>query len=156
MLITNEKINKMKKSLLFIFLMAMGTAIFAQQYCFTNGGDDLLWNNPQNWDQGSVPNSSDHEVFINDALNPYNVEVQADAFCGYLLLGNSSNLVVRNNATLTVSYPPNPTGINIQIVTSSTLTIDAGGKLEFDGKFLQQGILIVNGTVDLVPPPPSK
>lgn len=153
MISTNEKINKMKKSLLFIFLMAIGIAVFAQAqtYNFTNGGQDNLWNNPDNWDQGSVPSTSDHNVRIDGAT--YNVEVQADASCGYLELINGSSLVVRNNATLTVSYPPIPDGLNVQLLTGTTLTIDNGGTLEYDGQFRVVGNLIVNGTVDLVPPP---
>ena len=153
MLSTNEKINNMKKSLLFIFLMAIGTAVFAQSYYFTNEGGDNLWNNPQNWDLGSVPNSSDHLVYI---IGSYNVEVKINnAFCGYLSLLNGSSLAVKPNAKLTVSFPGSgPTGLNIQIGGTSTLTIDEGGILEYDGELKVGNTLIVNGKV--VSPPPTK
>lgn len=147
----------MKNSALLIFLIAMGTAVFAQQYNFTNGGGDNLWNNPDNWDQGSVPNSIDHTVWIGTSSVTYDVKVPANALCGYLLLRDGSSLVVRDGATLTISFPESgPDGVNAQIETSATLTVEVGGKLEYDGAIIQGGTLIVNGTVDLLPPSPAR
>ena len=156
-LITTKKYRKMKKSTLLIFLMAIGTAVFAQNYNFTNGGGDSKWSNPANWDQGSAPSTINHLAYI--GANPptaFNVEVDVDnAFAGYLEMRNGATLVVKNSGKLTISYPPDiPNGINIQLFSTTTLTVDQGGTLEYDGAILVNGDLIVNGTVEFLPPPP--
>ena len=146
----------MKKSTLLIFLLAIGTAVFAQNYNFTNGGGNNKWNNPANWDQNAVPSTTDHLAFIGTIDNTaHTVEVDVDdAFAGYLELKSGSTLVVANGKQLTISYPPDiPNGINVQIFIGSTLTIAQGGTFLYDGKILLVGDLIVNGTVDLVPQP---
>ena len=47
-----------------LFLFTTCTA-FCDNYYWTNGGGDKLWSNPDNWDQGAVPGSSD-DVYLQD------------------------------------------------------------------------------------------
>ena len=147
----------MKKSTLLIFLLAIGTAVFAQQtFNFTNASpDNNNWNNGGNWDKGTVPTIND-DVFITG----FDVVVESAASAGFLKIRSTNDddasLTVTNNATLTISWPTGGTILDIGGFT--TLTINPGASIEYYGDIdiAENGTLIVNGTMKLLPAPTSK
>ena len=138
----------MKKLFFITLMLAFGlTASSQTQFLAIADGD---WNANSTWNQNTVPGAADF-VKINSG-HYVTIQSSTTAECANVEVGDvTANGVLTVDGTLTISETA---GLSVAVIhTNSQLTVN--GTLTYTGNVdIDAGLLIVNGTMEYLPPPP--
>jgi hypothetical protein len=86
-------------TLLVLFSLCVMANAFAASITFTGGGDGFSWDDPANWDSGSVPLYTD-DVFVGGFSV---IMLDVDAYANTLTMEDNSMIIIANSGKLAVN-----------------------------------------------------